>query len=92
MNFGEVQSAQLAKSTLFASTLGSLGSFRSFKAYSDTKEWGVESNEKLPHYSIPGKTAPLVPEFAEENLPLSRTAALGSEFAVEGLPLGRTLW
>ena len=33
----------------------------------------------------------LVPELAEEDLPLGRTAALVSEFAVKYLPLGRTL-
>ena len=35
------------------------------------REWGVENNEKLPTYSIPGKTAALVPEFAVEDLPLA---------------------
>ena len=33
------------------------------------REWGAESNGKLPHLSIPGKTAALVPEFAVEDLP-----------------------
>ena len=33
------------------------------------REWGAESNGKLPHISIPGKTAALVPEFAVEDLP-----------------------
>ena len=33
------------------------------------REWGVESNGKLPHLIIPGKTAALVPEFAVEDLP-----------------------
>ena len=33
------------------------------------REWGVESNEKLPHLIIPGKTDTLVPEFAVEDLP-----------------------
>ena len=42
-------------------------------------------------YSIPGKTATLVPEFAVEDLPLSRTGALVPEFAVKDLPLGRTV-
>ena len=48
----------------------------------------AESNGKLPHLSIPSKTAAWVPEFAVENLPLSRTAALVLEFAVKDLPLG----
>ena len=55
------------------------------------REWGTESNGKLPHLSVPSKTAALVPEFAVEDVPLSRTAALVPEFAVEDLPLGRTL-
>ena len=36
------------------------------------REWGAESNGKLRAYgtySIPSKTAALVPEFAEEDLP-----------------------
>ena len=56
-----------------------------------TREWGAESNGKLPHLSIPSKTAAWVPEFAVEDLPLSRTAALVSEFAVKHLPMGRIL-
>ena len=55
------------------------------------REWGAESNGKLPHLSIPSKTATCVPEFAVEDLPLSRTAALGPEFAGKDMPLGRIL-
>ena len=55
------------------------------------REWGRESNGKLPHLFIPSKTATLVSEFAEEDLPLGRTAALVPEFAVKDLPLGTTL-
>ena len=33
------------------------------------KEWGVESNGKLPHLFIPGKAATLVPVFAVEDQP-----------------------
>ena len=33
------------------------------------REWGAESNGKLPHLFIPIKTATLVPEFAVEDLP-----------------------
>ena len=32
------------------------------------REWGAESNGKLPNLFIPGKTAALVPEFAMEDL------------------------
>ena len=46
---------------------------------------------KLLHLFFPSKTAPLVPEFAVEDLPLDRTAALGPEFAVKDMPLGRTM-
>ena len=55
------------------------------------REWGAESNGKLPHLSIPSKTEAWVSEFEVEDLPLSRTAALVPEFAVKDLPLGRTL-
>ena len=46
------------------------------------REWSSESNRKLSHLIIPSKTATLVPEFAEEDLPLGRTVALMPEFAV----------
>ena len=42
-------------------------------------------------YSIPGKTAMLVPEFAVEDLPLGRNAASILALAVEDLPLGKTM-
>ena len=51
------------------------------------REWGAESNGKLPHQFISNETATLVPEFVVEDLPLGRTAALVPEFAVEDLPL-----
>ena len=54
------------------------------------KEWGAESNGKLPHLFIPSKTATLVPEFAVEVLNLGRTAALVPELALKDLPLDRT--
>ena len=56
------------------------------------REWGAESNGKLPHLFIPSKTATLVPEFTVEDLPLNRTAALVLKFAVKDVPLGRTHW
>ena len=64
VNFGEVRRAQLAKTTFLTSTMEPLGSFQIFKIYSDAKERvGAESNGKLPHIFISGKTAVLVPEF-----------------------------
>ena len=56
------------------------------------REWGAESNGKLPHLFIPSKGATLVPEFAVEYLPLGRTAALLPEFAVKDLRMDRMLW
>ena len=56
------------------------------------REWGVESDGKLLHdLSIPSKTAAWIPEFAVEDLPLSRTAVMVPEFKVKDLPLGRLL-
>ena len=56
------------------------------------RQWGAESNGKLPQIFIPSKTPTLVSEFAVEDLPLGRTAALVPEIVVKDLPLGRTLW
>ena len=55
------------------------------------RDWGAESNGKLPHLFIPSKTATLVPEFAVEDVPLGRTTAFLPELAVKELPLSRTL-
>ena len=55
------------------------------------REWGAESNGKLPHLPIPSKTAAWVPESAVEDLSLTRTAALVPQFAVKDLPFGRIL-
>ena len=55
------------------------------------REWGAESNGKLPHQFIISKAATLVPEFAVGDLPLDKTATLVPAFAVKDLPLGRTL-
>ena len=49
------------------------------------REWGEESNGKLLQLFIPSKPAPLVSEFAVEDLPLDRTAHLVPEFAVKDL-------
>ena len=94
MNFGEVGRAQLAKS-IFHLHLDALGIFsnllRSVQLLK--REWGAESNGKLPHLLIglPSKTATLVLEFSVEVLHLGRTAALVPEFAVKDLSLSRTL-
>ena len=50
------------------------------------REWGAEINGKLPLLFIPSKTAALVPEFAMEDLSLSRTGALVPEFVVKACP------
>ena len=55
------------------------------------RKWGAEGNGKLPHLFIPSKAATYVPEFAVEDLPLSRNVALVPEFAMKDLPLGRIL-
>ena len=51
------------------------------------REWGAESNGKLPHLFIPSKTATLVTEFVVEDLPLGRTVASVPAFAVKDLLL-----
>ena len=55
VNLGEVRRAQLAKSTLLTSSLVPLGYFsdllRSVQMLN--KEWGAESNGKLPHLLNP---------------------------------------
>ena len=91
MNFSAVQSAQLAKSTHLTSTvdpwdLSDL--LRSVQLQMLKREWGAESNGKLPHLFFPSKTATLVPGFAVEDLPLGKNAALVPEFA-KNLPLDR---
>ena len=53
------------------------------------REWGAESNGKIPHLFIPSK--PRLLKFAMEHMPMGRIAALVPEFAVKDLPLGRTL-
>ena len=91
LDFSEFRRAHVAKSTLFTSQKGPLGSFRIFKVCSDANERvGAESNGKLAHLSIPSKAAAWVPEFAVEDLPLSRPATLVPEVAVKNLSLGRT--
>ena len=90
VNFAEVRRAQLAKFTLLTSTWCPWDVLRSFKFVQMPKrEWGAESNGKLPHLFIPSKTATYVPEFAMEDLPLGRLADLVPGFAVKDLPLGQ---
>ena len=71
VNFAEDQRAQLAKSTLLTSTVVPLDLFRStvLRYFQMLKrEWGAESNVKLPHLFIHSKTETLVPEFGLEEL------------------------
>ena len=92
VNFREARTTQLAKCTphLYLGTPGIFSDLlRSVQMLK--REWGAETNGKLPHLFIPRKTAALVPEIAVENLPLDRTAILVPEFEVEDLPLGGTL-
>ena len=56
------------------------------------REWGAESNGKLPHLFIYSKTATLFPEYTVEDLPLGRTTASVPDFAAKDLPLGRALY
>ena len=90
VNSGEVRVSQIHSLHLH---IGSLGIFSDLLCSVQMlkREWGEESNGKLPHLFIPSKTATLVPEFTVEDLPLSKTAALVPEFPVKDLPLGRTL-
>ena len=52
------------------------------------REWGAESNGKLPHLFIPSK---LQLKLQWKTCLLGRIAALVPEFAVKDLPLGRNL-
>ena len=54
------------------------------------REWGAESNGKLPHLFIPQKNATLVLEFPVDDLPSGRTTGLVHELAVKDLLVGRT--
>ena len=53
------------------------------------REWGAESNGKLPYLFILSKIATLVPKFVVKHLSLGRTAILVHAFAVKDLPLGK---
>ena len=52
------------------------------------REWGGESNEKLPHVFIPSETATLVPQYVVEDLPLLRSS-LGVEICSEKPAFGQ---
>ena len=94
MSFGEVRRgpiSQIQSTHVHVGAPGiSLDLLRSVQMLK--KEWGAESNGKLPNLFILSKTATLVPEFAVEDPPLERTATLVPAFAVRDLPLGRTVW
>ena len=77
VNFSEILRVQLAKSSLLTSTKVPLGPFQFFNVCSDAKERvGVrKATGSYQTYSIPGKTAALVPEFAVKDLPFGGTAA-----------------
>ena len=44
------------------------------------REWGAESNGKLPHLFVSSKTAALVPAFAMEVLPLGQNTLMIMNF------------
>ena len=91
VNFDEVLRVQLAKPILLTSMLQRAGVPGIFShllrsVHMLKREWGAESNGKLPHLFILSKITTLVPEFKVEDLPSGITAALMSEFAVKDLP------
>ena len=61
VNFGEVRRAQLAKPTLLAASGMFSDLLRSVQMLEREREreWGAENNGKLPHLSLPSKTATL---------------------------------
>ena len=56
------------------------------------REWVRIATGSYRIYSIPGKTAALVPEFAVEDLPLAELQPWFLPLAVKDLPLHRTFW
>ena len=83
VSFGEVPPLHVGAPGIFSDLLSFVQMLK--------REWGAESNGKLPYLFIPCKNPTLFPEFAVEGLPLSRTAFLVPAFAVKDLPLDRTL-
>ena len=53
------------------------------------REWGAESNGKLPHLFIPSKTAVWVPEYAGGRPAFEQNCGLGSWVCSEGPGLGQ---
>ena len=67
VNFSEVRS-QIHSPHLYVRA-PEIFSYLSRSVQMRKREWGVESNRKLPNLIIHGKTAALVPKFAKEDLP-----------------------
>ena len=55
------------------------------------KEWGAESNGKIPHLFILSKTASLVPDFAVEDLPLGLNCSLSARVCSKRSSLGQNI-
>ena len=71
-NFGEVWMVQSAKIHVLVGAPGIFSDLlRSVQMLK--REWGAESDGKLPHLFIPSKTVILVPDFAVKELSLGRT-------------------
>ena len=68
--------AQLVKSTLLTSTLVFSDLLRRVQVLE--RDWGAESNGKLPHLFIPSKTATLVPDFAVLRPAFGQNCILGA--------------
>ena len=85
VNFGEVRRAQLAKSTLLITTLAPLWSFQMLKRESGV--WKATGNYRT--YSMPGKTATLVPVLLRWKTCLRKNCSLGSCACSGGPVLGQ---
>ena len=91
-NFGEVTRVQLAKSTLLIPTWCPWDLFRFLWSVQMLKrEWDAESNGKLPHLFITGKTATRFLSLQWKTC-LRLNYSLGSRACSEAPALGRTLW
>ena len=72
VNFDEVRRTQIHSPHLHVGAPGIFSDLlRSVQMLK--REWGEESNGKLPHLFIPSKTANFVPEVAVEDLPLNKS-------------------
>ena len=84
VNLGEVRGDQLTKSTLLISSLGPLTlSDLSRSVQMLKREWGAESNGKLPHLFIPDETANLFLEFAVKYLPFGQNTLMVMMMIIE---------